>query len=185
MLKTEEKMKSIFITKRYFFIAVIAVLFGGLIFGCSKKAGMSEIKDNEVVASINQYDLTAGDFKDELKNALSSGMPQESSLKMKGVLLGEIITKKLLLQEAQKENFDKDPAFMKEIEKYWEQALLKLLVKKKMKDIGDSLVKKGELPGSDAYNSDMHETLEKWISGLKSNAKIKINQKVLEEIKEK
>jgi len=50
-----------------------------------------------------------------------------------------MITRNVLLQEAQEQNFDKDKAFMKEIEKYWEQALLKLLIKKKSAELARTI----------------------------------------------
>jgi len=46
-----------------------------------------------------------------------------------------LINKKILIQEALKLNFDKDKTFMKEIERYWEQALLKLLFKIKSDEL--------------------------------------------------
>jgi len=89
------------------------------IFGCGRAPSEEEIR---VVAEINDYELTIADFKEE---SLSD------PLKSKEELLEDIIIKKILTQEAQKGDFDKDKAFMKEIERYWEQALLKLLIKRK------------------------------------------------------
>ena len=57
-----------------------------------------------------------------------------SSLKQKDQVLEELITKEVLLQEAQRLNLDKQKSFMKEIEGYWEQALMKSLINRKLKE---------------------------------------------------
>jgi peptidyl-prolyl cis-trans isomerase C len=57
-----------------------------------------------------------------------------SSLKQKDQVLEELITKEILLQEAQRLNLDKQKSFMKEIEGYWEQALMKSLINRKLQE---------------------------------------------------
>ncbi|MDD5165858.1 MAG: peptidylprolyl isomerase [Candidatus Omnitrophica bacterium] len=89
--------------------------------GCGNKPP----RDNRVLAKINNYEMTVSDLQDEARMAHK---PKEE-------LLREFISKKVLIQEALKLNFDKDKAFMKEIEKYWEQALLKLLFKVKSEEL--------------------------------------------------
>jgi len=113
---------------RYLCILTFCLAASILVCGCGKKADVN----GKVVAKINDYKLTVDDFRDEANAAFANKYVTGDPEKAKESLLDEVILKKILLQEAQAQNFDKDRAFMKEIERYWEQALLKLLIKKKM-----------------------------------------------------
>lgn len=143
--------------------------------------------------------MTIEDFKDEAGLIGPAGSSADRE-KAKEIMLDEMITKQLLLQEAQRQNFDKDRAFMKEIQRYWEQALLKFLYKKKVKelsgavkvderevmdeykrllDAGDADIAKksfeeasSELRG-DIRNRKLQQALDIWLEGLKSRAGIK------------
>ena len=79
-------------------MSVILLIIGQLslaTYGCggSKKTS----GDDKVVARINSYTMTMGDFRD---SARTIGGTREEALE-------EIITRNILIQEAQKENFDK------------------------------------------------------------------------------
>jgi hypothetical protein len=128
--------------------------------GCAKK-----LPPSPTVAIINNYELTVDDFKEELKN-----LPHDVSVD-KQAILEAMIKKELLLQEAQNENLDKNREFMKTIESYWEEALLKRLIEKKTAEILSSYPK-----------NEMSQALENWIENLRKKAKIKINQQILEQI---
>jgi len=130
--------------------------------GCYCKKG-AESKA-ELVAEVNKYKMTVEDFRDEARLTASTKYLPADREKARGELLDEIITKKVLLEEAQRQNFDKDKPFMKEIERYWEQALLKLLIKKKMKELGSA------------------EALDKWVADLRSKANVKIYKENLKKI---
>lgn len=115
-------------------IFILVLSFGA---GCSNKsAGAPGV----IVAKIGSYELTAGDFSDEARLTSANKNLSEDAKKAKEELLEEVIVKKLILQEAQKQNFDKDRAFMKEIERYWEQALIKLMIRKKTEEFSRSVV---------------------------------------------
>ena len=89
----------------------------------------------EVAVRINDYTLTAEEFNElfaDLK--MAEDTPQGRS-----DFLHTLVTRKLLLQEAQKEGLDKKKEFMKAIEGFWEQSLLKMVVDKKVKDIYKSI----------------------------------------------
>jgi peptidyl-prolyl cis-trans isomerase C len=140
------------------FTAIATLFITGA--GCGKKpAGL----DGKIVAKINNYELTAEDFNDEARLTLSNKLLSEDPKKAKEELLDEIITKKVLLQEAQRQNFDKDKAFMKEIERYWEQALIKLMVRKKLDELG-----------GDVNNKKKQELFDDWLMKLKTNSDVKI-----------
>ena len=157
---------------------VIAIIVSGIVFfGCGRRL-QEKGEEAQVVARINSYELTVRDFKDEADITLSSIELSGDPLKVKEDFLEDMITKKILLQEAQKENFDKDKAFMKEIERYWEQALLKLLIKKKAAEIAKNVTTQDK----DIRNEEIEEAFEAWVTDLRKNSSVKINRKVLNEI---
>ena len=172
--------------------------------GCGKKPEASMLK---VLAKINNYDLTTEDFRDEARLSLARQYPLGESDKAKEDLLDEMIVKKLLIQEAQAHNFDKDRAFMKEIERYWEQALLKLLIKNKVQEfsqnvtVGEDEVEKeygriisqeGSAAGSfeklskdirsDLRRKKINDAFNNWISGLKSKSNVRVYKENLKYI---
>jgi len=142
-------MKNLFIL-----FAVIAIAATA---GCCRK----ECHKDEVIAKINNYEVTAGDIRDEAR----------LTAKSKESVLDEIITKKILLQEAQKKNLDKDKGFMKEIERYWEQALLKLLINRKIEEFAKTLP-----PGMqmEVRQKVIQSELKEWIKRSRAAAKVKI-----------
>jgi peptidyl-prolyl cis-trans isomerase C len=122
-------------------------------------------------------------------------------------MLDELITKKILIQEAQKQNFDKDRAFMKEIERYWEQALLKLLLKKRSDELGRGIeVKESEVmeaygqmiaeegPAVEPYDKvapeirnelrkkKIQQAFDKWLVDLRFKSKLKVYEENLKEV---
>jgi len=163
---------------------MMMALIAGLAMGCAKKPDKSQ-----VVAEINNYQVTIDDFKQEM----AMSMPDAN----RGQIFQDIVTKELLLQEAQKMNMDKDKGFMKEIENYWKQTLIKRLIDKKGREfLAVSNVSDDEAKAE--YNRMRQEEgasignyekikdevkkrvlqekaqieLDKWITGLKNNARI-------------
>ena len=187
-------------------MVVILMMVCTLIIGC----GQEKInKPNEkLVDRVNNYEITADDFKAETKLAMPDQYPAGKAEAMKKDILDEMITKAVLVQEAQLENFDKDRAFMKEIEGYWEQALLKLLIRKKAEELAEKIsvsdeeikseydrlvTEEGAKIGSfqkaapeismDIRNRKIQAALGDWIAELKKKSKIKVYNKNLEDIK--
>lgn len=143
-------------------LILLMVMTGFIVSGCDRAEKTSNGKD--VIAKINSYTMTVEDLLDAAPRAMG---------RTKEEILDELITKNVLIQEAQKENFDKDKAFMKEIERYWEQALLKLVIKKKM----------AEFAGTIDDGEKIDEVMEKWVRDLKARSNIKIYKENLEEVK--
>ena len=88
-------------------------------------------------------------------------------------MLDQLINKNILIQQSQSENFDKDEVFMKEIQRYWEQALLKLLIKKKTAEF------------SELYKGDkgkIETAMERWVKDLRSKANVKIYKESLDAV---
>ena len=164
--------------------------------GCGQKPAGS---DGKILAKINNYVMTAKDFNDEARLTLSNKNLSDDPKKAKEELLEDIIDKKILLQEAQKQNFDKGKAFMKEIERYWEQALIKLMVRKKTEELSRSVSVEerevrdeyerlsrevgGKIPAfksvasdikDDIYNRKVRQMFDDWLTGLRASSDIKI-----------
>lgn len=159
-----------------FIIFGAAVLFIiSFIAGCGdRNAG----EGKKIIVKIGKYEMTADEFKDEAKLVAPNQYLAQDQDAAKAELLDEIVIRKILIQEAQKENFDKDKAFMKEIERYWEQALIKLLVKKKMLEIY-----RGITVGTDTERQEkLQQEFNDWIAQLKNKASVKVYDKNLKEI---
>lgn len=180
-------------------VAFMLVLSAG---GCGKNEARP--KDSPILAKINNYELTTEDFRDEIRlTAHNKELPADIR-EAKEQLLDEIIMKKVLLQEAQRQRFDKDRAFTKEIERYWEQALLKLLMKKKMAELSREITVKdsevrdeyerlsreaegkidvfetqeGEIK-EDIYNRKMQALFDSWLKKLRKDSDVKIYKEKL------
>ena len=186
------------------FLFTMSMLFN---FGCGSNVN-NKADGAKIVAIINDYHLTANDFREEANITYPSMYLSQSGEEEKEELLDDIITKKILLQEAQKQNFDKDRAFMKEIERYWEQALLKLLIQKKTQELAKN-INITEKEVRDEYNTFLEESgedfgsyeekapvikryilqkkiqkeLNDWVGDLKDRSNIEVNKELLTEIK--
>ena len=145
------------------------------------KSDDTQSDDTKILARVNKYYLTVADFKSEMRSSLPDSMADADFEKAKEDLLDRAITKKILIQEAQKENFDKDRAFVREIEHYWEQALLKLLFKKKEQELLRKF-RAGE-GGEEARDKKVREAMNVWIEGLKKRADIERYENNLKAIK--
>lgn len=150
--------------KKFGFVMVIGLI--AVLIGCAKKPDK-----NQIVAEINNYQLTVDDFKYEAGLSLS-GVSKEQ-------LLDDIITKELLLQEAQKNDLDKNKRFMKEIENYWKQALIKRLIYIKGEEFLASL--RG-IENKELRMKKAQIMLDEWVNQLKTKAKIKKYDQVLKGI---
>lgn len=186
----------------------LVVMLAAFVSGCGLFSPEKGEEDARVVAKINNYTLTVDDLKNESKLALVPDQDlSEGDLSPREQFLEDVIIKKILIQEAQKENFDKDKTFMKEIERYWEQALLKLLLKKKqfefarevtvsddeVKEEYNRMVEEGwgrmgpyekmapEIK-RDIYYRKTQGAFDDWLADLRKNAHVTIDKKVLKEI---
>lgn len=158
---------------------VFAMLFPALILsGCS--GGSSAPKGGgKVIAKINNYELTEEDFRDNAAIMTRGEFYARDKEKAKKEFLEELITKNVLLQEAQAQDFDKDKAFMKEIQRYWEQALLKLLIKKKTREISGSMnIREPE----EIRHRKVKEAMSQWVETLRRNARVTVYKENLKNL---
>lgn len=161
------------------FFIFAAVLAAGFAAGCCAKADKESCQKAPVVARINNYELTAGDFIDEARFMSPDTIAAANTEKAKEDALNSLITKKILLQQAQALNFDKDKNFRKEIERYWEQALLKLLMKRKIDEFAKSVPP--EMP-VDIRQKMIQDRITKWVTDLRNTSKVKIYKENLEKV---
>lgn len=152
-------------------VLVTVIVLSTLLAPVFAMAGEPRGGDDKVLARINNYTLTIADFESESQGKLPSGLSAADLEKAKVGLLDDLITKKLLIQEAQKQKFDKDKAFIKEMERYWEQALLKLLYNKKSRELLREISKDESDP--EVRDRLIREAMNAWIEDLKKRADIK------------
>jgi hypothetical protein len=180
--------------KKFSYVMAIGML-SALITGCAK-----EYDKNQVVAQVNNYSVTINDFKHEA-GMIIPGASKE-------LILQDIITKELLLQEAQKMKLDKNKIFMKEIEDYWKQSLIKRLISIKGEEFlaiakvsaAEVMAEYNRMSQASADKIRSFEQmslqiqdrlrakkaqvfLDSWINSLRKNADIKNYETVLHSIK--
>ena len=114
-------------------LVVICVL---LCAGC----GQPQALPKDVVARVNDYMITTDEFRRALDAApaVFRNYPGLTPAMAREKVLDEMIANQLLLEDAQKLDFDKQPAFLIEVEDYWRQALLKAVIQKRQKQIMDA-----------------------------------------------
>ena len=183
------------IVYRYSAYIVLVALLSLISVGCAKKP-----PSEERTIRIDDYSLSRGEF-DELFTELD--VPEDTP-EVRETFLENLIIRKVLLQEAQREGLDREKDFLKSVENFWEQALLKIVIDKKIKEISTTIsVTDQEI--QDYYNQWIQENPESpktldevcdiikwqllrkkqeeafnsWIEKLKDATSIKIDKKAL------
>lgn len=179
--------------KRYFIL-----LLALLVIGCSRQ------NNKVIVAKINNYEISKEEFEGEFKE---SAFARFDTLESRKDFLNNLINRKLIMQDAQSKGLDKDKSFLKMIERFWEQSLLKLALDKKSKEIAgavviddriikqayDKMIKDGvtDVPYDQAYNrikwelmrARQSQIMDNWVTQLRQTANIKVNYGLLEKNK--
>jgi len=146
------------------------LIFYFIFTGCS--SGNTE-GDNRVVAQVNNYRMTVEDLRYELNNIAHDEKGLLGTQMGRREFMDRLLEKEILLQEAQRLGLDREKDFMKTIESYWEQALLKLLLEKKSNEIlGFIHVYDNEI---EEYYRDSEERLP--LSRVKTDIRRAIRQK--------
>ena len=177
---------------RMIFIGILLALVA--LAGCSAGGG----GDERVVAQVNDYKMTVEDLKYELKNVPYDDASLLETEKGRLDYINRLLEKEILLQEAQKKGLDREKEFMRSIENYWEQALLRLLLQKKSNEISglihvydDEIDEYYRETGEDLSRSDISriirqkketEAMNVWVQELKKRSRVNINEKILNEI---
>ena len=114
--------------KKYLFFCGVLIF----LIGCNQPA-----QDKKIFARINNYGISVDEFEEEFKASVYS---RNDTLNSRLEFLSHLINRKLILQDAQRKNLDKGPGFLKMIERFWEQSLLKLALEEKSQEIAGSIL---------------------------------------------
>lgn len=112
----------------YYIIIIILALSGAL----GYELMSSPVPPRDTAMIVNGQVITMEEF-----NRLSSNPPL--SVNAPGNSINSLITRELLIQEAQREGIDKDEAFRQSIQNFYEQSLIKLLLDRKFKSLNVSV----------------------------------------------
>ena len=161
----------------------------------------SERKETgESAVRINAYALTADEFGELFsEQGLADDTPEN-----RANFLNNLITQKLLLEEGQRLGLDTEKAFLRSIERFWEQSLLKSVVDRKVREISENItVTESEMEAyyrkwlqeNPATSKPLEEVrsliewrirkakeaqaMEEWTNGLVQKAQIKLDKKAL------
>jgi len=126
------------------FLVYMALILPFIASGCS-----GSVPSDKIVVQINDYPLTLSEYNEMLEEAGISGEP----VKTREAFVENLINRKLLLQEAQRKGLDKEKDFLRSIEKFWEQSLLKIIIDKKTSEI---------LSGLEVTDKEMEDYYENW-----------------------
>ncbi len=119
-------------------ILIFFILAGGLwAAGCDSRR--AEADGEKPVVVINQLRLTKSDLQEELKTRLLMPYSSESKDEKEPAWLDQLIDRELLVQEAQRLGLDREQDFMRTIEHFWKQALIKQLINHKGREINAGL----------------------------------------------
>ena len=144
---------------RFFILILVALMVSTALTGC-----VSKKEAGPIAARVNEYKMTADDLKEDIENSPYSADEKKDI----NEFLDFSIRKQVLIQEAQKLGLDRQRPFMKTIERYWEQTLIRELLKKKMQEISKTVPK-----------SEQTKALDNWIEQLYNDSDITINKDIL------
>ncbi len=161
--------------------------------------------DKLVLVKVNDYVLSREEFEENFKNSIYGA---NDTLESRKEFLNNLINQKLILQDAQAQGLDKQKGFLKTIERFWEQSLMKVALDKKSKgisgsvSISDDIIKEAYDNMAQAGKADksyeqlkdqikwqlikLKETqlMNDWVDNLRKNAQVKINYDLLKPDKE-
>jgi hypothetical protein len=173
--------------------AVVFLSLSLFLLGC----GGSQPGKKAVLAKVNNYEITREEFEREFKDSSYAAVDTPQS---RNEFLNNLINRKLILQEAQARGLDRDKAFLRTIERFWEQSLLKLSVDRKTREIAKAasvddravlavykkMVQEGR---TDKSYQEMHDGIKReivmrkqailmndWLKGLWKKAKIEVKE---------
>lgn len=161
-------------------------------------SGCVWFEENEKPAiKIGKIQISSEQFQREFD---SSGFAKKGKKKD---FLDTLITRKLILLEAEKLGLDKDPEFLHDVQDFWQQSLLKLVLDKKIKklavdvSVGEEEIKSYYIKNKDKKFADkefgqaydqakwmllrdkQEDAIVNWIDSLKNDSKVVIDYKLL------
>ncbi|MCF7908631.1 MAG: hypothetical protein K9L86_07175 [Candidatus Omnitrophica bacterium] len=176
------------------FRAIPVIIMILLVVGC----GLAD-KEHPVI-TIGNIEVS----KQEFKQALNSSLSRSSDVESQRDFLDQFISRKLILNEAERLGLDKDPEFLKDVQLFWEQSLLKLALSKKIKElavgiqVNDQDIRRYYKKNKDSQfpekelaqvydqikwvilNEKQREAINQWAESLKTKVKINIDYEGLD-----
>ncbi|WP_139786854.1 hypothetical protein [Desulfamplus magnetovallimortis] len=177
----------------------------GTVGGCdTNREPASAVKSGDVVATINEYDITLPEFNALMKFESEVDPEFQITMGSRKKFLDYLIQKELYIQEASKLKLDQKDAFIRTIEKYWESTLIRHLLDLKNREFRENvLVTQDEIEAfysenREHFNDEPLEAVEdrirksisgkriaamnqEWTDKLRDTAKIKINEAFIQE----
>jgi len=171
---------------------ILVFIIPAFLVACSGRS-----KPADAVIKINNYEITRAEFEQEFKDSVFGRV---DTLQSRKEFLDNLIDRILILQEAQKKGLDNDPLFLKMVEKFWAQSLLKLALEKKSKEIAGAsfvsdkaideiyrqMLKDGKTtrPYNEMYQQIKWEMIKlqesqmmsQWLAQLRKSAVIQVNK---------
>ena len=152
--------------RRFAFLGLAILLFAS---GCGQKPGA--FADKDAVVTINSYSVSRDEFESEFR---ASTYGDSDTPESRDNFLNALIDRKLILQYAQAQGLDKEKVFLKSIEKFWEQSLLKVALDRKTREI-DSRINTTDWA---ARRVEEAKSMSDWMSELRKNATITLQRSV-------
>ena len=152
-------------------VSMVLCMFSAVL--CMVHCSPANNSDKRVI-SINDYHITSQEFNEMYDDSFKKDETQEH----KKAFIDSLISRKLILQKAQTIGLDTDPEFLKSIENFWEQSLLKIMIDHKTSQVAKMITVSDE-EVNNAYSDWLQDNPETY----KTPAEIKkmIEKKLLRE----
>jgi hypothetical protein len=187
--------------KRASFVWAV-ILAALMLVGCP--AGPVREKE-QVLARVNDYELTVGEFEELLAEEIEMTPDYKLTREGRQRFLDQLVRKELLIQEAQRLQIDRRERFVKGIERFWEQTLIRDLLDMKNQELKRrTSITQEEIAGRyealkaqrgeatppleelaprlerELRDERMRQALDRWLEGLRGNGKIFIDNDLLQ-----
>jgi len=175
------------------------VLLVGSAAGCANAPSKSD-----VALDINGVQFSAADFEQSFKNSVYG---RQNTPQSREKFLDVLIVRTLILKQAENQGLDRDPKFLADVERFWQQALINLAVERQSRQLAvDAKVSEQEIQDFYAARKDtdfsgkefgaVYEQIKTlllrdkqvravaaWSDSLINNARASVNKKMLGIIK--
>lgn len=163
--------------------------------------GCDTAKKPPAAVKIDNINVTAAEYDEAFSN--SPYAASDNTAEARKEFLNNFITRMLILREAERTGEDKNPEFLKNVQFFWQQSLIKMVLDRKIKEfslhinVDDREVrdyyqanKDTEFAGKDLsavydqikwliMNKKQKALLDDWVSSLHGGSKIDIDYKLL------
>jgi len=167
---------------------------------CLLAAACRPAKADPVVLAVGNMKVTRSEFESAFA---ASPYAQKDNPEGRREFVESYALRMMILKEARAEGLDRDPVFLKEIEAFWRQALVKLMIQRKAAQARKGLKVSDEeiaayyqansgqcCPGKTLEESRPHiaailamrkkqQIIEGWLEYIKSKATVKVNKALI------